>query len=211
MGGTRKVLKDQSKDEDVINAQGDLDQVAREKFQARLRPQRLRFIAANPSQINTQAEKQSERHAKRRGLNSLAKFYLVSLALEEPKVHGKEHDDDKQEKGPPIPIHVRCAISGLSKRPRFAALDFPLSRTVCFQISPTGAKSLRTALWSKILMTNNHDKGAYVVHAPIKGKGERRFFNNELEQQQEPVRQNSALELSSIPLGFVKETTGEDD
>jgi hypothetical protein len=28
-------------------------------------------------------------------------------------------------------------------------------------------------------MTSNHDEGAYLVDAPIKGKGERKFFDDE--------------------------------
>src|SRR4029077_14595822 len=114
-----EILKDQSEDEDVINAQSDLDEVAREKFHPRLGPQPRRVVAANPSQIDTQTEKQSERDTKRCGLNGLGDFNLVSLALKEPKIHAQQHADEKHEKCPPIPIHARCVIE-----------DYPSARGV---------------------------------------------------------------------------------
>ena len=98
--------------------------------------------------------------------------------VEESEVHGQQHDHDNRKNAHQCQSICVARYEGYPSARGLLLAIRALQDDLFPNLVPPGAKPERRVRRSKILMTSNHDEGAYLRNTPFKGKGERKFFND---------------------------------
>src|SRR5688572_12014543 len=92
-----EITKEEREDEDIVHAEGNLDEVTREKLQRRLVAHFRAGIWTDPAEVNAEIEKKREAHPDAGPGQRLRQSHRVRFAMKHAQVQ-REHGENEQGK-----------------------------------------------------------------------------------------------------------------